>query len=118
MKDFIDNIRKDRIIFYELLGSFLILIITVLIILLNFLNLSPYIPMFNQLPWGNERLTKAFGIFIPSLLFLFIFIFNIIFAFLAYKKNNPLLGRIIASITLLISIMNFLFTLRIIFLVI
>lgn len=118
MKEFIENIKKDKIIFYEVLASFSIFIITMIIIFLNFFNLPPYIPVFNQLPWGNSRLTKDIGIFIPSLVFLFIFIFNIFFAFLAYKKNNPLLGRIIASITILLSIMNFLFTLRIIFLVI
>lgn len=118
MKDFINNIRKDRIIFYETTASFLILIITIIIILLKFLSLPPYIPIFNQLPWGNDRLTNTSGIFIPSLLFIFIYIFNIFFALLAYKKSNPLLGRIIASITLLLSIMNLIFTLRIIFLVI
>lgn len=118
MRDFIDNIRKDRIIFYEITASFLILTITIVIVLLKFLSLPPYIPVFNQLPWGNDRLTNATGIFIPSLLFIFIYIFNILFALLAYKKNNPLLGRIIASITLLLSMMNFIFTLKIIFLVI
>lgn len=118
MKEFIKNIKADRITFNSFLVSFIVLIVTFIVIAINYLSLPPYIPIFNQLPWGNERLTQTPGIFITTVIYIFILLFNIGFASILYKKSNPLLGRVIASITLLLSVMNLLFTLRTILLVI
>lgn len=118
MKNFIREIRKDRITFNIFLFSFLIGIIHLFFILINYKNIPPFIPIFNQLPWGNERLIQTNGIFIPIFLFLCVYIFNFCFVLFLYKKNNPLLGRIIASITLLLSMLSFIFILETILLII
>ncbi len=117
MKRFFNDIKKDRIIMGVSALSFVILILTVFYILFNYKNIPPFIPIFNQLPWGNERLTPTLGIFIPIILFTFIFIFNIIFSGLLYNKSNPLLARIIASVNLLLSVMNFIFIIKTVFLI-
>lgn len=118
MRNFINEIKKDRITFNTFLLSLGIGIIHAIYILINYKNIPPFIPIFNQLPWGNERLTQTNGIFIPLFLFFGVYIFNFCFVLILYKKSNPLLGRIIASITLLLSALSFIFILETILLII
>lgn len=116
MKDFIKNIRSDRLTFNGFIISIALTLITVLYILLQYKNLPPFIPIFNQLPWGDQRLVSTPGIFIPIIIFVCLFIFNVIFTSVVYSKN-PLIARIVASVTLLLAIINFLFIGRTIFLI-
>ena len=111
MKKFLTNIKADKLTFRGFLLSFILIILTVLYILINFRNLPPLIPIFNQLPWGFERLTESWGIFIPVAVLGIIFIFNIIFTSVVYAKN-PLIARIVAATTLLLVVMNFIFVVR------
>ena len=117
MKEIINQATRDKVTFYLFLASIFVLVLTVLVILINYLKLPPLVPIFNQLPWGPQRLTPTLGIFIPILLFLVLLVFNLSFSSFLYLKNNPLLGRIIASVTLLLSIMNLIFIIRTIILV-
>lgn len=117
MRKFFSDIKKDRIILGVSLLSLLVLIVTLFFILLYYKNIPPFIPIFNQLPWGNERLTQNYGIFIPIALYVFVFVFNIIFSSFLYNKNSPLLARIIASVNLLLSVMNFIFIFKTILLI-
>ena len=117
MKRFLTSIRIDKIILNEFVISFIVALITIAIVLVNYKNLPPLIPIFNQLPWSNQRLTPTPGIFIPIVLYFAVFIFNLFFSSVLYKKNNPLLGRIIAAVTLLIAVMNLIFIIRTVFLV-
>ncbi|MBI2025942.1 MAG: hypothetical protein HYT06_01025 [Candidatus Levybacteria bacterium] len=112
MRKFFSDIKNDRITFGVFLLSFLILIITVVFILVNYKNIPAFIPIFNQLPWGNERLTPTFGIFIPIFLYIFIYVFNLGFSSLLYGKGNPLLARVVASVSLLLAVMNFVFIIK------
>ena len=118
MRNFINEIIKDRITFNIFLLSLLVGIAHLIYIFINYKNIPPFLPIFNQLPWGNERLTQTNGIFIPIFLFLCVYIFNFCFVLFLYKRNNPLLGRVIASVTLLLSVMSFIFILKTILLVI
>jgi len=117
MKNFINNIKADKLTFRGFIISFLLTLLTVFFIILNYEHLPPFVPVFNQLPWGNQRLIATPGIFIPVVIFAFVFIFNIIFTSVVYSKN-PLIARIVAAVTLLISIMNFLFIVRTILIII
>ena len=112
MKDFINNIVSDKLALRGFFISFLLMLFTALFILVNYLNLPPFIPIFNQLPWGNDRLTSTVGIFIPTIIFGFVFLFNIIFTSIVYNKN-PLIARIVAAVTLILAFMNFLFVIKI-----
>ncbi len=118
MKKIIEPLIKDKATLYLVITSILILIVTLIISVFFYFRLPPYIPIFNQLPWGDERLTPTIGIFIPVAVLTFVLMFNIFFSTFLYKKNNPLLGRIISSISLLISIMNFIFIVHTILLII
>jgi len=113
MKNFINNIASDKLALRGFLISFLLMLFTLLYILISYHSLPPFIPIFNQLPWGNERLTSTLGIFIPPVIFGLILIFNIIFTSIVYNKN-PLIARIVAAVTLILAFMNFLFIIKII----
>jgi hypothetical protein len=111
MKNSFNNFRLDKIAFRGFIASGILSILTSLYILINYHLLPPFIPIFNQLPWGNQRLIETPGIFIPMIIFAVVFVFNILFTFLVYSKN-PLIARILAATTLLIAVMNFLFIVR------
>ena len=111
MKKFLSNIKADRLTFRGFIISFVLIIVTTLYILINYRNLPPLIPIFNQLPWGFERLAGTWGIFIPLVVLGIIFIFNVIFTSIVYAKN-PLIAIIVAATTLLLVVMNFIFVVR------
>lgn len=111
MKSFINNIRADKWTFRGFSISLVIAFLTILFIILNYASLPPLIPIFNQLPWGTQRLTQTPGIFIPIVCFGIIFLINIIFTSFVYSKN-PLIARIVSATTFIISILNFLFIIR------
>lgn len=111
MKKFLNNIKADKLTFRGFIISFLLIIATAVYILINYRNLPPLIPVFNQLPWGYQRLTQTWGIFIPVAVLILFFIFNIIFTSIVYSKN-PLIARIVAATTLLLVVMNFIFIVR------
>lgn len=111
MKSFINNIRADKWTFRGFSISLIITFLTIIFVLLNYGNLPPLIPIFNQLPWGTQRLTQTPGIFIPIICFGVIFLINVIFASFVYVKN-PLIARIVSATTFIISILSFLFIIR------
>lgn len=117
MRGLTTNILSDKITSRAFLISILLIALTIFFVLINYKNLPPFLPVFNQLPWGTARLTQTAGIFIPVSVFSIIFIFNLILSAFVYLRN-PLVARMIAAITLIIAVINFLFTVRTIFLLI
>jgi hypothetical protein len=111
MKNFLGNLTGDKLALRGFIISLLLTVLTVLFILFYYAKLPPLIPVFNQLPWGNERLTPTVGIFIPIIVFTVILIFNFLFTSVVYSKN-PLIARIVAAVTLILSMMNLLFIAR------
>lgn len=111
MKNFINNIKSDKLALRGFLLCFILILLTIGYTLLNYSTLPPFVPIFNQLPWGNERLLPTIGIFLPTLVFTLIFIFNVIFISVIYSKN-PFIARVIAAVSLILAIMNFLFIIK------
>lgn len=111
MKNFINNISSDKLAFRGFTISFALMLLTFIYTAINYPSLPPFVPIFNQLPWGANRITPTPGIFIPTVVFAFIFVFNVIFTSLTYSKN-PLMARIVAAVTIIIALMNFLFVIR------
>jgi len=106
-----EAIRNDRITFRGFLGSFILTGISMLYILLFYRKLPPLIPIFNQLPWGEERIIGTPFIFLPVIVSLFISVFNLFYASFVYEKS-PLIGRVFAAISFSISSLTFIFIIR------
>ena len=117
MKESFKKLKKDKLILRLYIISFLLLIFTVVYVLIFYTKLPPLLPIFNQYPWGKDRLAQTFGIFITILIVLFYSITNIFLSAYCYQKY-PLIGRIFAITTLLISLLTFLFVTRTITLII
>lgn len=108
MKGFFNNITQDKTIAtaYSLNGFFMIAVI--IFILFSYSALPPFIPIFNQLPWGEQRLGSTLTIFVPVLVALSISITNLFISVATYHKT-PLVARMLAAISILTSILTFLF---------
>lgn len=111
MKDVFKDIKSDKTIIPAFFISALFIVVSVIYILSSYRNLPPFIPIFNQLPWGERRLGPTLTIFIPVLIVLLILIINIFTAGVIYKKT-PLVARMLAAVSLLTSILAFLFIIK------
>ncbi|MFH1186861.1 MAG: hypothetical protein V1697_01660 [Candidatus Levyibacteriota bacterium] len=111
MKKFFKIIIDDKITQKGFILCFAIILISILYILFYYNSLPPLLPLFNQLSWGDQRLSKTIGIFIPPLIAFFIFLINLIISSRIYSRA-PLLSRILAITSFLISVLTFLFIIR------
>lgn len=111
MKEFFKDIKSDKNIIPAFFINGLFIIVSIVFILFSYGNLPPFIPIFNQLPWGEQRLGPTLAIFIPVLVALLILIVNIFATAFAYK-NTPLVARMLAAVSLLTSILTFLFIIK------
>lgn len=116
MKDFLRNIQSDRTMTHcYLINGFSI--ITILIFILFFYGrLPPFLPVFNQLPWGEQRLGPTITIFVPVVAALLILIINIFTSAVAYNKV-PLVSRMLAAISLLAGVLVCLFIVKTVMLI-
>lgn len=108
MKEFFEEIRGDKTIISAYIINIFFIIAVIAYILFSYKNLPPFVPVFNQLPWGEQRLGSTFAIFIPVLASLSIFIINVFISTSIYKKI-PLISRMLAAISLLTGILIFIF---------
>lgn len=111
MKEFFREIKSDKTIVFAFFINIFFLIITAIYILFSYGKLPPYVPVFNQLPWGEPRLGSQITIFIPVAAALLIFVINIFLSASIYKKI-PLISRMLATISLLAGTLTFLFIIK------
>lgn len=111
MKELFKDIRKDKTIFSAFFANIFFIILTLAYILIYYGKLPPFVPIFNQLPWGEQRLGSTLTIFIPVGVSLVIFAINIFISAFIYKEI-PLISRMFAAISLLAGILTFLFIIK------
>jgi hypothetical protein len=111
MNEFFNEIKKDKVMSGGFILTFIIVIISLVYILISFGSLPPYIPLFNQLPWGDQRLGTTIMIFIPLAVALFIVILNTFICYSIYKKSQ-IISRMLTIANVLITFLSFLFILR------
>lgn len=110
-------IKNDKILLIGFSISFILSLLTIFFIVINYTKLPPYIPLFNQLPWGESRLGPQYSIFLPFTFASIILVTNISFSKIIYHKT-PLLSRILCITSALISFFVFLFTVRTIYIIV
>ena len=74
-------------------------------------NLPPLIPLFNQLPWGTDRLIGKLGLFIPIVVSVGIMILNAFATRYIYEKM-PIAARMLNVTGFLISLLTLFFVFR------
>lgn len=105
------EILSDKIVFWGILSSLFLLGFAVVYVFLFYKSLPPVLPIFNQLPWGEERLGDKQKLFLPLEITLFILISNVFFSKFVYK-HIPLFARILCATSLLICLFALLFIIR------
>src|SRR3989344_248034 len=111
MRELFKNIGNDKVILGSFSLTFILIFISFIYIILLYNKLPPYIPLFNQLPWGYERLGTTIMIFLPVVIVMVIAIGNIILSSIIYNKTQ-IVSRILAVTSFLIAFLSFLFTIR------
>ena len=111
MNEVSNFVKADKIIRWGMVFSFLLLLSQAVLIALFYLKLPPVLPLFNQLPWGVDRLGTNYEIFLPLVITSVFFLFNY---FLLRKLyiTMPLISRIIGVTTLLAALLAFIFIVR------
>ena len=117
MKKYFNTINEDKLLKRLFMVSLLLMALTIIYTLINYSKLPPLLPVFNQLPWGQQRLSLTPGIFIPTIVVLGIFIFNVFASVLVYSRS-PLLSRLLAITSFITALLNILFMFRTIQLII
>ena len=111
MKEFFRDIFQDKIIISAFYINIFFIIAAIIYILISYGKLPPFVPIFNQLPWGEQRLGSTFTIFIPVLITLLLLAINIFISAVIYKKI-PLISRMFAAVSLLAGTLTFLFVVK------
>ncbi len=111
MKVFFKDIRNDKITRLGFTSSFGIVLASLVFVLFYYNSLPPFIPIFNQLPWGEQRLGTTIAIFLPLLFAFLILLFNLFLSLLTHK-SLPLVSRMLAVTSLSVSFLVLLFMVR------
>lgn len=111
MNAFIKKIQSDKIMWFSFIFSFFLVAVSLLFIAFFYKQLPPVIPLFNQMPWGEERLSEKQDIFFPPAVTFFIFIANFSIAFFLYEKM-PLVCRMLCTTSLLVCLLMLLVVIR------
>ena len=106
-----NSLIRDRIVKVSNIISLIILLLTLGYSVFIYRNLPPLIPVFNQLPWGINRLAEKNMYFLPLGLSILMIFINIIFSRLMYEKM-PLVVRMLSITTLFVSFITLIFILR------
>lgn len=116
MKEILNNLKSDRILYQIAQLTLATIILSLLLVILFFGKLPPFAPLFNQMPWGEQRIAPTIFIFLLPLLSFLIFALNIFLASYLYKKN-PLISRLFSVTSFLISILVLIYLIRTIFII-
>lgn len=116
MRGFFKNLALDKITRIGFAGTLGIVMLGVGVIIFYYNSLPPFVPIFNQLSWGEQRLGVKSSILFPLSIAFVIFLFNFVLALVVYKKI-PLVSRILAISSLTVSVLVLFFTLRTIYLI-
>lgn len=111
MNEEVNNFKADKFFLWGNRLAIVMLVFSLAYIAFYFRSLPAYIPLFNQLPWGEARLGERLGILFPQGIVGVFMVLNYFFAKYLYTKI-PLISRILAITTFLISLMAIIFTHR------
>lgn len=115
MKDKFDLIINDKLARVAIFVSMFFLVPSIALIIFFYEKLPPVIPLFNSMPWGEERLfSSRINIFFPLIL-IGVFIANIFCSAFVYKKH-VLAARLLMLNSLLFFMLSFLAYVQILFL--
>ncbi len=109
-------VLADKIVKQSTFASSVFFVITLVYLAIVYRNLPPFVPLYNQLPWGVGRLGDKMMIFVPVFMAVSFFLVNMGIAKFVYEKM-PLVVRMMSITTFFISFVTFIFIIRVTLLV-
>lgn len=103
--------KADKIIRWSMTFAFILLLFQAGLLAVFYLRLPPVVPLFNQLPWGEDRLGATYEFLLPIVIAGIFFLFNYVLLRKLYT-TTPLVSRIVGITTLLTSLLSFIFVVR------
>lgn len=116
MKEKFSIFFKDNMIKYSIFISLILFLLNLIFVMLLYSKFPPYVPFFNSMPWGEERLVSSYAMPILSGLFLFTILLNGVIGIFLYE-NYPLIARLLSIASFLFVFLGFIASLQILFLV-
>jgi len=113
----IKTIKHDPFLLYPLAGSLICIVAGSIFIGIYLKSLPSQVPLYYSLPHTSERLADKVFLFVLPLCALFFTLFNTSWT-LYFVKKNPVLSRILAATSLIVSFLSFYTLLRIILLIV
>jgi len=111
MNEVSNLVKADKIVRWGMTFSFILLLFQASLLALFYIKLPPVMPLFNQLPWGEDRLGLKYEFLLPLVMTSLFFLFNYILLRRLYI-TMPLVSRIIGITTLLASLLSFIFVIK------
>ena len=111
MNERFNTLTRDRIVKISNIASVFLLVLSFMYIVFVYSQLPPLIPVFNQLPWGIERLGSKIMIFLPLVINAVVLFINLLFSQMIYEKM-PLVVRMMSITALFVSFITLMFVVR------
>ncbi len=105
--------REYRLASIAVMGQF---VIGTMFILWYWRFLPPQVPLWYSQPWGEERLTSPFFLFLPLLSAAFFYIINII-TVSRHVQDHPIFARVLFLTSALVSFLSVIIVVRIVTLI-
>src|SRR5258706_6354376 len=117
MNELFKHIKTDKIIKWGMILAASLLILETAYILIVYTSLPPFLPLFNQMPWGESRLGDKIEIFLPVIITVAFFVVNVLLITRLYTRM-PLASRILSITTLLVTVLSCIFVTRTLLLIV
>lgn len=111
MKDLFKSVRADSIGVWSFWLSVFLFGLVFVGVFLVWKAIPPFLPLYNHMPWGYQRLGHSFEIFFPIVCGLGIVILNIFLAS-SFRVTYPLLARFLFIANVGIGFFTIVFFLR------
>ena len=111
------QVLNDKIIRWGMRLSLFLLILEILSVAIVYYSLPPFLPLFNQMPWGESRLGTNVEIFLPPIISGSFLLLNF-FLLTRFYEGMPLVSRMLSITSLLIAILSCIFIMQTLYLVI
>lgn len=109
-------IIRDASIKYSLIICIFFIGIQIILLGVSYTSFPPFVPFFNSLPWGTDRLALSQFVFLVPVASCIVFAVNMYIANRVYKKHT-LISRILAVNSFLVSFLGLLALAQIVLLV-
>lgn len=111
MNESFNKLLADKVLQLIILSSVGTTCIAVVLLFIFYSKLPPFLPIYNQQPWGETQLGRKEDIFFPITITIGVCIANALFASRVYTKM-PLVARMLCVTSLFVSFFTLLFVIR------